>query len=173
MVFGVALMLISGTLCHGHNTRHFPRRILRYNTLVVSERLKLSLVKFQLIFLIGFFITFNNLFPIINQRIFNSYFERQYSTNPPAGTAWYALFNAVLCLGSIKTKSQREKDIRSSCLIDYTSIAQDTGAEYFRNASCCFHDLFFKEANLMSMQAMTLIVRTLLNTLQIPIISNA
>ncbi len=101
--------------------------------------------------------TFNNAFPVINQRVFNSYFERQYSTNPPAGTAWYALFNAVLCLGSIRTKSERERQI-SSFLIDYTSITQETGAEYFRNASCCFNDLFFKEANLMAMQAMTLMV---------------
>ncbi|MCJ1399994.1 hypothetical protein MMC11_003197 [Xylographa trunciseda] len=105
-----------------------------------------------------FFITFNNDFPVLNQEVFNSYFERQYSTNPPAGTAWYALFNAVLCLGSIRTKGERERHIRSSCLIDYTSIAQETGVEYFRNASCCFHDLFFKEANLMAMQAMTLML---------------
>jgi len=104
--------------------------------------------------------------------VFNSYFERQYSTNPPAGTAWYALFNAVLCLGGIRVKCEQERHIRGSCLIDYTSIAQETGAEYFRNASCCFHDLFFKEANLMAMQAMTLMVRTLVNTLSVMIISN-
>jgi hypothetical protein len=107
----------------------------------------------------GFFITFNNVFPVINRKVFNSYFERQYSTNPPAGTAWYALFNAVLCLGSIRTKGERERHLRSSCLIDYTSISKEAGVEYFRNASCCFHDLFFEEANLMAMQAMTLMVR--------------
>ncbi|MCJ1396531.1 hypothetical protein MMC18_009422 [Xylographa bjoerkii] len=105
-----------------------------------------------------FFITFNNVFPVVNQKVFKSYFERQYSINPPAGIAWYALFNAVLCLGSIRTKGERERHTRSSCLIDYTSTAQETGVEYFRNASCCFHDLFFKEANLMAMQAMTLML---------------
>ncbi|KAH8694003.1 fungal-specific transcription factor domain-containing protein [Talaromyces proteolyticus] len=101
-----------------------------------------------------FFLTFNNAFPIINQDVFNSYLEQQYSTNPPAGTAWYALFNAVLCLGSIRTKGER----RRSFLIDYTSNCHETGVEYFRNASCCFHDLIFKEANLMAMQAMTLML---------------
>ncbi|KAI9732967.1 MAG: hypothetical protein M1818_007400 [Claussenomyces sp. TS43310] len=106
----------------------------------------------------SFFITFNNVFPVLNQDVFKSYFERQYSPSPPVGTAWYALLNAVLCLGSIRTKGEREKQIRGSCLIDYTSTAQETGVEYFRNASCCFHDLFFKEANLMAMQAMTLML---------------
>ncbi|KAE9376517.1 hypothetical protein N431DRAFT_501370 [Stipitochalara longipes BDJ] len=105
-----------------------------------------------------FFITFNNVFPIVNQKVFYSYFERQYSTNPPTGTAWYALFNAILCLGCIRTKGERERHIRSSYLIDYTSTTQETSVEYFRNASCCFHDLFFKEANLMAMQAMTLMM---------------
>lgn len=79
--------------------------------------------------------------------------------NPPVGSAWYALFNAVLCLGSIRTKGERERHVRSSCLVDYTSMAKGTGAEYFRNASSCFLDLQFKEANLMAMQAMTLMVR--------------
>lgn len=117
-----------------------------------------SLGKFQLIS-IGYFTTSNNVFPVVNQQVFDSYLERQYSSNPPAGTAWYALLNAVLCLGSIRTKGERERHRRSSCLIDYTSLAQETSVEYFRNASSCFHDLFFKEANLMAMQAMTLMVR--------------
>ncbi|PMD31403.1 hypothetical protein L207DRAFT_640711 [Hyaloscypha variabilis F] len=106
----------------------------------------------------SFFISFNNVFPVVNQKVFNSYFERQYSTNPPAGSAWYALFNAVLCIGSIRTTGEREMHIRSSCLIDYTSTTQETGVEYFRNATCCFHELLFHEANLMAMQAMTLMM---------------
>jgi hypothetical protein len=94
----------------------------------------------------------------MNRNIFDSYFERQYSANPPASSAWYALFNAVLCLGSIRTTAERERHVRSSRLIDYTSVAHETGAGYFRNAACCFHDLFFNEANLMAMQAITLMV---------------
>ncbi|TVY37027.1 putative transcriptional regulatory protein [Lachnellula subtilissima] len=105
-----------------------------------------------------FFITFNNVFPVVNQKVFNSYFERQYSANPPASTAWYALFNAVLCLGSIRIEGERDMHIRGSCLIDYTSNDQETGVEYFRNASSCFHELFFNEASLMAMQAMTLML---------------
>ncbi|TVY87454.1 putative transcriptional regulatory protein [Lachnellula willkommii] len=105
-----------------------------------------------------FFITFNNDFPVLSRKVFNSYFERQYSANPPASTAWYALFNAVLCLGSIRTQSERDRHIRGSCLIDYTSNDQETGVEYFRNASSCFHELFFNEASLMAMQAMTLML---------------
>ncbi|KAG0647263.1 putative transcriptional regulatory [Hyphodiscus hymeniophilus] len=105
-----------------------------------------------------FFITFNNVFPVVDQNLFNSYFELQYSTNPPASSAWYALLNAVLCLGSIRTKGEREWDLRGSCLIDYTSVTQEAGAEYFRNACHCFHDLFFKEGNLMAMQAITLMI---------------
>ena len=128
---------------------------------------------FQLIFSTGYFSTFNNVYPVVNRKVFHSYFERQHSTNPPTGTAWYALLNAILCLGSIRTRGEREKHIKSSYLIDYTSYAQETGIEYFRNASCCFHDLFFKEANLMAMQAMTLMVRNVLNTSSAVIISNA
>ncbi|TVY25243.1 putative transcriptional regulatory protein [Lachnellula hyalina] len=105
-----------------------------------------------------FFITFNNVFPIVSRKVFNSYFERQYSANPPASTAWYALFNAVLCLGSIRTEGERDMHVRGSCLIDYTSNDQETGVEYFRNASSCFHELFFNEASLMAMQAMTLML---------------
>jgi len=108
---------------------------------------------------IAFFVTFNNALPLVNQKVFNSYFERQYSTNPPASTAWYALLNAVLCLGSIRSQGEQEKYISGSRLTDYTSTAQEAGVEYFRNASCYFHDLFFNEANLMAMQAMTLMVR--------------
>lgn len=92
--------------------------------------------------------------------------------NPPVGTAWYALFNAVLCLGSIRKQAEQEKHIRNSRLIDYTSITHEIGVEYFRNASSCFHKLVFKEANLMAMQAMTLIVRPILNVLSVMIISN-
>ena len=116
--------------------------------------------------------TFNNALPVVNQKVFNSFFERQYSTNPPASTAWYALFNAVLCLGSIRLKGEQEKHIRGSRLTDYTSIAQETGTEYFRNASCCFHDLLFYEADLMAMQAMTIMVRIHF-TLSTVLISNA
>ncbi|KUJ23798.1 uncharacterized protein LY89DRAFT_3279 [Mollisia scopiformis] len=105
-----------------------------------------------------FFITFNNFFPILNRTVFNSYFQQQYSANPPTSSAWYALFNGVLCLGSSRTKLQQEAHIRRSCLVDYTSVAQETGVEYFRNASSCFHDLFFKEANLMAMQALTIML---------------
>ncbi|TVY12969.1 putative transcriptional regulatory protein [Lachnellula arida] len=105
-----------------------------------------------------FFITFNNDFPVLSRKVFNSYFECQYSAIPPASTAWYALFNAVLCLGSIRTQSERDRHKRGSCLIDYTSNDQETGVEYFRNASSCFHELFFNEASLMAMQAMTLML---------------
>lgn len=105
-----------------------------------------------------FFVTSNEVFPVVNQKVFNSYFEQQYSINPPTGTAWYAVLNAVLCLGSIRTQGEQESHIRSSCLIDYTSRSEETGVEYFRNASSCFHDLFFKEGNLMAMQAMTLML---------------
>jgi hypothetical protein len=122
----------------------------------------MKLGRVQLTFLTAFFISFNNVFPIVNQKVFNSYFERQYSTNPPAGSAWYAFFNAVLCIGSIRITGEREMHIRSSCLIDYTSATQETGVEYFRNATCCFHELLFHEANLMAMQAMTLMVWALL-----------
>ncbi|KAH8817183.1 fungal-specific transcription factor domain-containing protein [Xylogone sp. PMI_703] len=105
-----------------------------------------------------FFTTFNDIFPIINRKVFGSYFERQYSTTPPVGTGWYALFNAILCIGSIRTNDEREGLKRSSRLIDYTSDAKEIGVKYFRNASSCFHELFFGEANLMAIQAMTLMV---------------
>ncbi|EED15158.1 conserved hypothetical protein [Talaromyces stipitatus ATCC 10500] len=105
-----------------------------------------------------YFTTFNNVYPVINRDVFDSYFERQYSINPPPSSAWYALLNAVLCLGSIRTTAERERHVRSSRLIDYTSIAHETGVGYFRNASSCFHDLFFSEANLMAMQAITLMM---------------
>ncbi|MCJ1308243.1 hypothetical protein MMC25_001896 [Agyrium rufum] len=110
-----------------------------------------------------FFITFNSVFPVLNQRAFNAYFEQQYSSSPPAGAAWYALFNAVLCIGSIKLKAEQEKHTRKNCLVDYTSTAQEVGARYFRHASSCFHDLFFNKASLMAMQAMTLMVRIQVN----------
>jgi hypothetical protein len=93
--------------------------------------------------------------------VFSSYFDRQYSTNPPTSTAWYALFNAVLCLGSIGIKGEQEEDEISSYLIDYTSVGKEAGVQYFRNASSCYLDLLCKEANLMAMQAMTLMVRIL------------
>lgn len=106
---------------------------------------------------------FNSVFPILNQKLFNSYFERQYSTNPPTDTAWYALLNAVLCIGSTRASEEREEHQRTSRLIDYTSDATEICVKYFRNTSCCFNDLLFGEANLMAMQAMTLMVRTLLD----------
>lgn len=99
----------------------------------------------------------------MNRGVFDSYFERQYSKNPPTSSAWYALFNAILCLGSIRTTAERERHVRSSRLIDYTSTAHETGVGYFRNATCCFHDLFFSEATLMAMQAITLMVRLLID----------
>jgi hypothetical protein len=95
----------------------------------------------------------------VNQKVFYSYFDQQYTTNPPPSIAWYALFNAVLFLGSTRTKGERER----SPLIDYTSISSEIDVGYFRNASCCFHDLFFKEASLMAMQAITLMVGLFLN----------
>ncbi|KAE8551777.1 hypothetical protein EYB25_005667 [Talaromyces marneffei] len=105
-----------------------------------------------------YFTTFNNVYPVINRNVFDSYLERQYSSNPPTSSAWYALFNSVLCLGSIRTTGERERHVRSSRLIDYTSVAHETGVGYFRNASCCFHDLFFNQTNLMAMQAITLMM---------------
>lgn len=54
-------------------------------------------------------------------------------------------------------KADQEKHI-NSYIIDHTSVANGPGVEYFRNASCCYHDLIFKEANLMAMQAMVLMV---------------
>lgn len=89
------------------------------------------------------------------------------------GTAWYALFNVVICLGAIRTKGDRERHTRGAYLVDYTSNVQETGVEYFRNASCCFHDLIFKEADLMAMQAMTLMVGIQSNAFSVVIISNA
>jgi hypothetical protein len=112
---------------------------------------------------IGFFATYNNVFPILNRRMFNINFERQYSLNRPASVAWYALFNAVLCVGCIRTK-RKEMYWMGPTLTDYISIPLENGAEYFRNASCCFHDLLFKEANLMAMQAMILLVPALSST---------
>jgi hypothetical protein len=79
--------------------------------------------------------------------------------SPPADTAWYAFFNAVLCLGSIQPNDEREMHTRSSYLVDYTAIANENGVNYFCNAISCFLDLLLKEANLMAMQAMTLLVR--------------
>ncbi|CAG8957218.1 hypothetical protein HYFRA_00009420 [Hymenoscyphus fraxineus] len=102
-----------------------------------------------------FFKTFNNVFPVVHPRVFNSYFERQYTSAPPGGTAWYALLNSVLSLGSIGTKEELEE---GSYLIDYTSQSQEPGVEFFRNASSCFHGLLFREANLMAMQALTLML---------------
>lgn len=60
-------------------------------------------------------------------------------------------------------KNKQEGYKRRSPLIDYTSTSSEIGVGYFRNASCCFHDLFFKEANLIAMQAITLLVRTIFN----------
>lgn len=108
--------------------------------------------------LIGYFNTFNNDYPVLNQDVFNSYFERQYSTDPPSSSAWYALFNAVLSLGSIRNTAERERHVRGSRLVDYTSATHEVGVGYFRNASSCFNDLFFGEASVMSMQAVTLMV---------------
>lgn len=107
--------------------------------------------------------TFNNVLPVLDQDVFFSYFERQYSTNPPASITWYALFNVVLFLGSIEKRVERERHEPRSPLIDYTSESSEIDVGYFRNASCCFHDLFFKEANLMAMQAITLMVGPILN----------
>jgi len=118
-------------------------------------------------FSIGYFKTFNTVFPVVNRNVFYSCFERQYSKYPPTSTAWYALFNAVLCLGSIRSEGELERHTKGSYLIDYTSATEETGVEYFRNASACFHDLFFKEANLMAMQAITLMVRTTLECIAI------
>ncbi|TVY39955.1 putative transcriptional regulatory protein [Lachnellula occidentalis] len=123
-----------------------------------SQHSPLPLKDLALQYVNSFFITFNNVFPVVSQKVFNSYFEQQYSANPPSSTAWYALFNAVLCLGSIRAKGEGDRHIRGSCLIDYTSNDQETGVEYFRNASSCFHELFFNEASLMGMQAMTLML---------------
>jgi hypothetical protein len=59
-------------------------------------------------------------------------------------------------MGSIIKKCEKDQYLKRSHMVDQTSA--EAGIIYYRNATSCFLDLILKEANLMAMQALTLIV---------------
>jgi hypothetical protein len=103
-----------------------------------------------------FFSDFNILFPLFHQPSFEVLFEQQYSDNPPVQSGWYAAFNMVLAIACrlriSHTPPPPEEDDGSPT----RHIREAWG--YFRNAAAVLTELFLRNTDLISIQAILAMV---------------
>jgi hypothetical protein len=111
--------------------------------------------------LIGFFDTFNGIFPLYDRATFDKYYDLQYSGQPPCGPAWYASLNIVFCMGTMMSQVSSSEKAKQS--FGGYNTAEDQLWKYFRNACSCFVDLMFNDCSLLAVQAMCGMVRCCLH----------
>lgn len=106
-----------------------------------------------------YFETFNTMFPLYDWEVFEQYYTRHYSSNPPPGAAWFASINVVLGIGSLISEIQSQIDGRGqakaiSFQTKVTGLESSSYEKYVRNATSCFTELVFDQPSLMAVQAL-------------------
>ena len=97
--------------------------------------------------LAGFFDHLNFLFPLFHKPSFDVYFDKQYSSDPPTDSSWYAAFNIVLAMSC---------QMRTSRTIATGGQAPriHAGWKYFQNTVVVLTELLLRNTDLMGIQAM-------------------
>ena len=100
--------------------------------------------------LAGFFDRFNVLFPLFHKPSFDAYLDKQYSSDPPTDSTWYAAFNIVLAI------SCRLHTLHTPATSgDGSAIPRIHDAwKYYQNAVVVLTELLLLRTELMSIQAM-------------------
>lgn len=99
-----------------------------------------------------FFGGFNILFPLFHKPSFEVLFERQYSSDPPTDSGWYAAFNMVLAISCRLRISHTPLENSDGPAIPVVRHIQEAW-KYFQNAATVLTELLLRNTDLMSIQA--------------------
>ncbi|KAI5816729.1 fungal-specific transcription factor domain-containing protein [Pyronema omphalodes] len=95
-----------------------------------------------------FFQGFNVLFPLFHRPSFEVYFEKQYTSDPPRDSGWYAALNIVLAI-SCRLRISHSPDSTMTPVVSHIQEAW----KYFQNAAAVLTELLLRNTDLMSIQA--------------------
>ncbi|KAJ6088812.1 hypothetical protein N7486_009378 [Penicillium sp. IBT 16267x] len=114
-------------------------------TAASQPRQKLPPKRLAIIYVNAFFERLHSWLPFIQRSTFDLYFEPHYSDTPPS-SSWYAMLNAVICLGytSMKQASILTEDETNAAL------------GYLNNAMSVVPDLIFLPVDTLGVQALLL-----------------
>lgn len=106
--------------------------------------------------------------PLYDRDLFEENYARQYTSNPPAGSAWYASLNVVMAIGGLLSEVHCQADGRrpgktGPFQVNLPEMGDSLYSKYYRNATSCFLDLTFNEPSLMAVQAICGMVGDLSN----------
>ncbi|KAI9730852.1 MAG: hypothetical protein M1834_005570 [Cirrosporium novae-zelandiae] len=99
-----------------------------------------------------FFGSINTAIPLFDQASFLQLYEKQYSSDPPRGAAWYASLNIVFAIGSMALALGEQGSTPEPVAQD--QIEPWSFWEYCRNAYSVFTELLFTSHNMLAVQAL-------------------
>jgi hypothetical protein len=107
--------------------------------------------------LADFFGGFNVLFPLFHKPSFEVLFDRQYSSNPPLDSGWYAALNMVLAISCRLRISHTPAGNSEGAPVPVVRHLQEAW-KYFQNAAAVLTELLLRNTDLMSIQAILAMV---------------
>lgn len=106
---------------------------------------------------IGFFSTFNKIYPLFRRDTFQALFDRQYSTETPQEGSSFAALNIVLAIGCCLASESLRADIQRvepSC----TDSLAEMSWKFFQNAYSMFFNMLFLQFDLLAVQTLIAMV---------------
>jgi hypothetical protein len=102
---------------------------------------------------IDYFNSFNGTFPLFDRKMFFTYFDRQYSNDPPKSRSWYGALNIVLSIGCVIATDSTCFETIVGAPVTRASFVEFSW-RYFQNASSVLLDLLFLDNDLMAVQTL-------------------